>query len=224
MKSIKILITALLIAVSFSLSATQNTVRTYKITTFDSIPVRNATIQILGTNQMIKSDSLGSFNLSDDFRGKIKITASGFVSRIAKVNEKSHPLKFNLTSKRGKKAIQLAINSGHIIDKEKFYASIKNSKQTPDYSTYDNVLDIIKGRFPGVKVEGNKVIIRGKSSIFGSNGALIEVDGVVMSNNILETLSPGEVKKISILKGSQLTMYGSRGVNGVVAIQTKSNK
>ncbi|RUT79026.1 TonB-dependent receptor plug domain-containing protein [Ancylomarina longa] len=193
----------------------------HQITTFDSIPVRNATIEIIGTSQIYKSDSLGFFKLPNEFSGKIKISAKGFISRKEKINSMSKSLKFNLISKNGKRANQLAVDSGHISDKEKFYAAVKYAKENPDYSSYANVLDIIKGRFPGVTVEGDRVIIRGKSSIFGATGALIEVDGIVMNKDIVNTLQPGEIKSIRILKGNQLTLYGGRGANGVVAIKTK---
>ena len=60
------------------------------------------------------------------------------------------------------------------------------------------------------------------SSINSSNAALIIVDGVPSYSGVLNSLSPAQVKSISIVKDGSAAIYGSRGANGVVIIETKS--
>ena len=71
--------------------------------------------------------------------------------------------------------------------------------------------------FPVKKIE----IIRGTSSFHASNAALIVVDGVISDNDVLRTLSPIEVKSVDVIKDGSSAVYGSRGANGVVIIETR---
>ena len=82
---------------------------------------------------------------------------------------------------------------------------------------YDNVFDVIKGRFAGVEVDNNAVIIRGSNSFHGSNEALYVVDGFIFSS--IDWVIPCEIRSISILKDASAATYGSRGANGVVIIE-----
>jgi TonB-dependent SusC/RagA subfamily outer membrane receptor len=100
---------------------------------------------------------------------------------------------------------------------------------TLDMSGIEGYIDLksyIKGRIAGVEIVGDEVIIRGLSSIFSSNAALIVVDGVIMPDfaSVNQSLPPGEVASVSVLKDGSAAIYGSRGGNGVVLITTKSGR
>jgi len=93
-----------------------------------------------------------------------------------------------------------------------------------------NAAEAIQGRMAGVKValsEGSPgadvdIVIRGGTSITGSNAPLYIVDGVQM-DNALTVLSPKEIESIEVLKDASSTnIYGARGANGVVLIQQKA--
>ncbi len=83
-------------------------------------------------------------------------------------------------------------------------------------SSYTNIYDMIQGRVPGVQVTGNKITIRGINSINSGTDPLFVVDGVVV--NSIDNISPRQVKSISVLKGSDASIYGSRGAGGVILI------
>ncbi len=83
-------------------------------------------------------------------------------------------------------------------------------------SSYTNIYDMIRGKVPGVQVTGNKITIRGVSSINLSSDPLLVVDGIVV--NSIDNISPRQVKSITVLKGSDSAIYGSRGANGVIMI------
>ena len=82
--------------------------------------------------------------------------------------------------------------------------------------SYTNIYDMIQGKVPGVQVNGNKITIRGVNSINLSTDPLFVVDGVVV--NSIDNISPRQVKSISVLKGSDASIYGSRGAGGVILI------
>ena len=92
------------------------------------------------------------------------------------------------------------------------------------------------GMLPGLTVlQGNGAvgydnaqwIIRGVGS-YGSgtwNSAKIFVDGFEVNSEYLVSLSPSEIESVEILKdGAALAIYGDRGANGVIKIETKRGK
>lgn len=110
-----------------------------------------------------------------------------------------------------------------------------------------DVVRALTGKAPGVNIQqtsglsgsGTNIIIRGYSSITGSNQPLFVVDGIPFNadtnsdGNFLEgatnassrflDLDPNNIESISILKGlAATTLYGSAGSKGVVLVTTKS--
>ena len=82
-----------------------------------------------------------------------------------------------------------------------------------------------------------KVILRGYSSITGTNQPLYVIDGVPLDNstssstdnydfgNNANDIDPNNIESMSVLKGSAATaLYGSRGSSGVILITTKKGK
>ena len=66
--------------------------------------------------------------------------------------------------------------------------------------------------------------VRGASSTSdGSAVALVVIDGVpAQTSNPLSTINPSDIESISVLKDAASTaLYGSRGANGVILINTK---
>lgn len=83
---------------------------------------------------------------------------------------------------------------------------------------------------PGTPIELN---IRGLTSPFspGTNQPLFVIDGVpfntdgLQTGNPLVTLNPNDIEKFEVLRDAAATaIYGSRGANGVVIIETKKGK
>ena len=91
-------------------------------------------------------------------------------------------------------------------------------------SSYQNVAQILQGRIPGVNVSGDKVIIRGVNTFFGSTDPLFLVDGVPVDGSFALSMNPVEIERIEVLKGPDAAIYGLRGANGVIAIYTKRGK
>lgn len=98
--------------------------------------------------------------------------------------------------------------------------------QTPT----SNVAQALVGRVAGVNItqaEGApgssiSIRVRGGISITQSNEPLYVIDGFP-SEDGMESLDPGEIESIDILKDASSTaIYGARGANGVVVITTKS--
>jgi len=87
------------------------------------------------------------------------------------------------------------------------------------YDSYTSIYDMIRGEVPGVQVVGSKILVRGASSLNLSNDPLLIVNGVPVSS--LDNISPRDVKSISVLKGPDASIYGSRAAGGVILIDLK---
>lgn len=82
-------------------------------------------------------------------------------------------------------------------------------------------INVVQSGVPGGSV---KIRVRGSGSISRSNDPLYVVDGIVRESG-LEGINTEDIKSIQVLKDASSTaIYGSRGANGVVLIQTKTGK
>ena len=104
----------------------------------------------------------------------------------------------------------------------------------------------LQGKIAGVSISSSsgapgastRVVLRGFSSITGSNDPLYVVDGVPVSNgaigsaglnnstdygNRFNDINTNDIESMSVLKGAAASaLYGSRAANGVILVTTKS--
>ncbi|GAA3522625.1 TonB-dependent receptor [Aquimarina addita] len=100
---------------------------------------------------------------------------------------------------------------------------------------------LIAAKTPGVRVTtaggapgtGSRIRIRGGASLSASSDPLIVVDGIPLdqgnelqgTRNPLNAINPNEINDFVILKDAAATaIYGSRGSNGVILINTKKGR
>ena len=89
-----------------------------------------------------------------------------------------------------------------------------------DSCPYQNIYQMIEGRCSGVRVQGEKVIIRGVSTMNASTDPLFVVDGSPVVS--IAHINPRDVKNIEVLKDAgSCAIYGLRGANGVILITLK---
>ncbi|MEN8119303.1 MAG: SusC/RagA family TonB-linked outer membrane protein [Bacteroidota bacterium] len=119
------------------------------------------------------------------------------------------------------------------------YGTMRKSDQSGSSSTVntEDYIDLpsidisqsMQGKVAGVSILKNsgtpggdlKIRIRGGNSMLGDNNPLVIVDGVAMNIN-LKDLNPNDIESMEILKDASSTaIYGSRGANGVIVINTK---
>ena len=88
----------------------------------------------------------------------------------------------------------------------------------------------LQGQTPGLSVISNSgepskaavFQIRGTNSINSGTSPLFILDGVPISSADFNTISPGDIESISVLKdASSTSIYGARAANGVVVITSK---
>lgn len=110
-------------------------------------------------------------------------------------------------------------------------ASAVNSKEIKDNPLH-SLSAVLQGRLAGVQISTSEgapgadatVNIRGRNSITGDGSPLYVVDGIPVEN-AFNTLNPGDIESIIVLKDAASTaIYGARGANGVIVITTKGGK
>jgi len=192
------------------------------VTTFDSIPLIGAEVKVQSTKQVVLTDTLGRFSVQVERDDKLKVSAKGFSNQKVKIDEKVKLAMINLKLRPTPKAKEYAIGYGYVKDAEKLSALAQLTRDDMDFSQYSSMYDLIRGRFAGVNVDSNgDIIIRGKNSINLSSAALIVVDGIASDQSILNSISPSNVESINVIKDGSAAIYGSRGGNGVVIIETR---
>ena len=107
-----------------------------------------------------------------------------------------------------------------------------SSKQLEERPT-TNLIQSLQGSVAGLNIamtgsdaEGSNSVtrIRGNNSISASNKPLIILDGIPFDGSWSE-INTNDVESIEILKdASSAAIYGARGANGVILIQTKKGK
>ena len=202
-------------------SSAQERVLQGRVFTFDSIPLIGASVLVKSSKQVVKTDTLGNFSVLCGTEDVLKVSAKGFTTEKFKLESKIKLAVINLKLKPGEKSREYAIGYGHVKEVDKLNAVSNLSNKDVDFSMYSNMYELIRGRFAGVQVVNGEIIIRGVNSINSSSAALIVVDGVPVSSSVLNSIPPIQVKSVNILKDGSAAIYGSRGSNGVVLIETK---
>ncbi len=207
-----------------------------------------------GVNIIVKGTSNGT---QSDFDGNYSINASvGDVLTYSYVGQKTvertvgSANSINVTMQEDAGVLDEVVITAQGIKKEKkalgyAVATISSDQIASKPST--DVARALTGKAPGVNItqtsglsgSGTNIIIRGYSSINGSNQPLFVVDGVpfnsdtntdrsfvqggaAASSRFLD-LDPNNIQEISVLKGlSATTLYGQAGRNGVILVTTKS--
>jgi TonB-dependent SusC/RagA subfamily outer membrane receptor len=132
-------------------------------------------------------------------------------------------LRINLVFMDSKKNRDIAIGYGHMKKEDLTSAAENMQQENNEYCSYTNIYELLKGKFPGVTVDGAsgsyRVFVRGSQSINSSDEVLFVVDGSSGAN--VDGLNPCNIKSISVIKDGTTAIYGTRGSNGVILVETK---
>lgn len=193
-------------------------------------PIIGATIRIDGKTGGTVTDLDGNFVLNNLTKGaKLTITYVGYKAQTITWN--GTPL--DITMQDDANVLEETVVIGYGTVKKADLAgsvAVMEGKSFKDQPVA-RVEDALNGRMSGVQVMSSgvpggamKIRVRGASSVNKSNDPLYVVDGIVRETG-LEGISPEDIQSIQVLKDASSTaIYGARGANGVVMVQTKSGK
>lgn len=198
-------------------------------------PVFDAVILVNGEETHVVTDHEGYYRIKirsseQPVNVSVLVTANGEPLRLNKPAEGNKRIDFTLpvsvTALQSYEEYRLAREK--IVDIG--YGSIKKRDLTGPVSSLDNrnsrydvytsIYDMLS-EVPGVVVRGSDIQIQGPTSRSLSTQPLFIVDGNYV--NSISHISPLTVKSVEVLKGPSAAIYGVRGANGVIIINTLTN-
>ena len=228
----KNLLLVCLLFMTFSTAIAQNRTISGKVTaTNDGLPLPGVSVSVKGTNIGTQTDANGNFQLS------APNSATTLVFRYIGFEQQEADITSNMSIGLKESSSQLSevIVTGYSsIDRSKFSgATVNVSGQKVAKQPLASFDQALQGASSGVNVTAsggqpgqNAVVrIRGNGSINGSNVPLYVVDGIEISAADFQTMNAGDFENVEILKDAISTgIYGSRGSNGVIVVNTKKGK
>lgn len=228
-----------------------------KVTGDKGVALHGATIKINGSLKNIASGADGRFSTplpAGVYQVEISYVSyetQRFPSVIITAG-KTTPLDISLHIVQGD-LDQVVVTALGITRQQKAlgYAAQKISGESIMEAPTSNWLNTLAGKVPGMNIQNvdgptgsANIVLRGNKSFdLGNNGALIVIDGVIISNtpatnggnanlaaespvdfgSAVSDLNPDDIADITVLKGPGATaLYGARGAGGAIIITTKS--
>ncbi|MDQ8006579.1 MAG: alpha-2-macroglobulin family protein [Pedobacter sp.] len=175
-------------------------------------PVKGVTVKVVDLDVETISNAQGWFELKIPELGALKITASGYYSKVIDLNNTALGDIILDTIGNVLRGIEV-IGYGSVAKK-----SLTGSVATV---TSNELVFSLQGGAPGASLQ-EVIMIRGANSINANQKPLIILDGVPYDGDIT-TLDKDVVKDITVLKDASATaIYGARAANGVIIIKSKT--
>jgi TonB-dependent SusC/RagA subfamily outer membrane receptor len=193
------------------------------VTTLENIALANVTVEAKSNSQEVLTDSLGMFTIACAPKDRLKFKAHGFAIQKVRIKEKTKYLLVNLRLLPGPENRKLAVGYGHVSDADNLYAISNVNEGDINFARYRDIYEILTGLFASsVQVRGNgDIIIRGTITMASDNTALLIVDGREVDAIDFGNINTSDIASINVLKDASAAVYGSRGGNGVIIVETK---
>lgn len=195
------------------------------------IPIPGANVLVQNTTRGVTTDFDGRFTIQAPANGTLVVSYLSFQTREVAINNRT-TLKVILEAEVSE--LDEVILTGYTEQRKERVTGAAEAinVETLQAAPRAALQESFQGNVAGVQVTSNtgqpgatpNVRIRGVGSFSGSTPLYI-VDGMPVGSNILVSLNPNDIAAVSVLKDAAATsIYGARGANGVIVIQTKSGK
>ncbi|WP_066627778.1 SusC/RagA family TonB-linked outer membrane protein [Labilibacter marinus] len=227
----RVLLISFIALIAFSSVAMAQELRVKGVVTSseDGLPIPGVSVVVKGTTNGTITDIDGKYVIRAN---KGEIVVFSFIGMKSQEAEAiGAPLNVKLESETIGLDEVVAIGYGTVKKKELTGAVAQVKSEEISKIVTSDVGNALQGLVAGVNVtaasgqpgESSSILIRGVTSINGSNTPLYVVDGVPMEGD--PRLSTNEIETIDILKdAASCAIYGTRGAAGVILITTKQGK
>ena len=194
-------------------------------------PIIGANVSVKGTTNGTITDTEGNFSLENiSNKDVIVISYIGYTPQEIRTGNQNN---IKIILKEDSQALEEVVVVGFGTQKKVNLTGSIGTVKTEEVlksRPVTNVQELLSSSVPGMAVtkgsgaagSGASINIRGTSTIGGSSGVLVLIDG--MPGNIY-TLNPNDIESISVLKdAASAAIYGSRAANGVILVTTKTAK
>lgn len=235
MKRVILLFVSLTVIAVQSLFAQSFTVKGTVVAEEGNEPLIGVAVMQEGTNNGVQTDLDGNYSI--EIKGVAEATLTfSYVGMQEQKHAVTRQVKeLNITMKSNAQLMDEVIVVAYGIRKK---GTVTGSVSTVKAEKLENVPSAgfdqaLQGQTPGLMVMSNSgepskaaaFQIRGTNSITSGTAPLFILDGVPISGNDFNTISPSDIESISVLKdASSTSIYGARAANGVVVITTKRGR
>lgn len=192
-------------------------------------PLIGASVVVKGASKGTITDVYGKYTLAAVEGDVLVFSYIGYKSETVEVR-KSKEINVKLLSQN--QDLEEVVVIGYGTARKKDLTGAVSQVRTEDLAgasvkSFDEALG---GRVAGVHVissegkpgAGVDIVIRGGNSITQSNSPLYVIDGFAVEDPDPSAIDPSDIASMDILKDASATaIYGSRGANGVIIINTK---
>lgn len=203
------------------------------VTDTSNTPLIGVTIKVKGTSTAVTTDINGRYSIvAPEGKPVLIFTYVGYITREVTVDG---VLKINIQLKQRQSALDEVVIVGYGAVKKGDITGAVGQVNMADLNKAPVVSfeDALAGRIAGVKVSSSQgqpgaavdIVIRGANSLTQDNSPLYVIDGFPIENPTNSAINPNDIASIEVLKDASATaIYGSRGANGVIIIETKKGK
>lgn len=193
----------------------------------DGEPLIGATVMVKGAGKGTVTDLDGNFELPAGKGQKLQVSYVGYATKDVTVGE--GPVHIQMKEIATNLHEVVVVGYGTMKKKDLTGGLSVVGEETLKMSGSSNLMDRLVGQVSGFSItsgdakpgSSQELLIRGTNSLSGSNSPLVILDGIPYEGSVSD-IDPNIVESISILKdASSVAIYGSRGSNGVILIQTK---
>lgn len=193
-------------------------------------PLPGVTVLEQGTTNGTVTDLDGRYTIRvSSAQAILSFSFIGYETQQATVGNRSQ---IDITFQEDVSSLEEVVVIGYGVQKERdLTTSIVTLKPDDIVKTpAANAMQSLQGKVAGVQIVSNgapgaspTVRVRGVGSFEGGAAPLYVVDGMFFDN--IDFLNPSDIKSISVLKDISATaIYGMRGSNGVIIVETKSGE
>ncbi|ERJ57616.1 SusC/RagA family TonB-linked outer membrane protein [Sphingobacterium paucimobilis] len=196
------------------------------------------TVKLLNsTNWASVTSDDGSYSVQVVEDGEVQFSMVGYESQIIKVAGRNH---INVRLKRADNVMDEAVVTGYGTRKRESFTGATTTVTRQDLEKFNNrnIFSIIQSLDPAFKIAINneqgsnpnalpEITIRGTNMVgeYAVNAPLVIMDGFESSMQRVYDLDVNRIESITLLKDASATaLYGSRGGNGVLVIETRLPK
>ena len=221
------------------LLAQQKTVVTGVVKSADG-PIQGATVTVKNTFNEVVTNQKGEFSIKVTQDDTVLEVSSFAMEYKELIIQRDTPMKIKLDYDG--QLLDEVLIKGKKKSKDEFVETAYGRKNTKSlgYSTGQEiteedirdtditVFDILR-KMPGVEIFGmpgfNQSILFTRNRTITSQAPRVVLDGALLDQSILNSLSPSEISSIKLLKGLTATLrYGQLGSGGIIFIVTKLGK
>jgi len=204
------------------------------ISSADNQPIVGANIFVEGTTIGTTSDIHGNYTLSVPPTTKtVTVSFLGYDTKKIAVKD-IHLFKLVTLADASNKLEDVVVVGFGVQKKESLVGAVQSVKPSDLQTSSSNLSTSFSGKIAGViavqksgepGADGASFWIRGISTFGSGQSPLLILDGVEITDQMLNNIPPETIESFSVLKDATATaLYGSRGANGVMIITTKSGR